>query len=94
MAALVSLLAFIIAAVALIIDFVLWSIIKSNINDDNSSSYAEYGTGIWTMLVAAICLLIGAAVVFLSCCSGRMHRRREAAKVNNDYGAPRRRRFW
>jgi len=100
LASLVALLAFLVTAVACIIDFVLFSIVRSNINDNGTSSAVYYGSAAWTILVSAICSLIGAIVVFFTCCSGRLHRRRERRSVGikNDYGAPvaprRRRRFW
>jgi type IV secretory pathway VirB3-like protein len=99
LASLVALLAFLTTAVACIIDFVLFSIIKSNVNDrgHTTGTGAYYGAGAWTTLVSAICSLIGAVVVFFTCCSARLHRRRGLA-AKGDYGAPvapaRRRRFW
>ena len=62
-----------------------------------------YGSGAWTLLVATICLLLGTLVVFFTCCSARLHRRRHArgmavdaspatAGVKTDYGVPGRRR--
>lgn len=95
LAALTSLLAFIVTVVALICDFVLFAIIKHDVNNDGSGSRADYSAGIWTILVAAICSLLGAIVVFFTCCSGRMHRRRDAAVTKNDYGTTTtRRRRW
>jgi len=96
LASLIALLAFLTTAVAVIIDFVLFSVVKSNINDnDNGGSHAYYGAAAWTTLVAAICSLVGAVVVFLTCCSGRLHKRRNAgvpAHKAEYVEAPRRRR--
>ncbi|CAK7235849.1 hypothetical protein SBRCBS47491_009435 [Sporothrix bragantina] len=95
--AFVSLLTFIITAVVLITDFVLFHIIKDHVNDSNSGAKAKYGVAIWLLLVAAICSLLGTLVVFFSCCSARMHRQRHVSsgKVDPAYvQAPRRRRFF
>jgi len=94
LASLVALLAFLTTAVAVIIDFVLFSVVKSNINDNDAGAHAYYGAAAWTTLVAGICSLIGAIVVFLTCCSGRMHKRRNTVPAHKtEYvEAPRRRR--
>lgn len=103
LASLVALGAFLITAVALICDFVLFSIIRSNVNDNSTDSDAHYSTGMWTLLAAAILLLLATIVVFFSCCSGRMHRKRERRSavpkgpVVEGYGEPvrtHRRRRW
>ncbi|KAK5657325.1 hypothetical protein OQA88_3389 [Cercophora sp. LCS_1] len=98
LASLVALLAFIASGVAVIIDFVLFSIIRSNVNDNASGATAYYGAAAWTTLVSAICSLIGTIVVFLTCCSGRLRKRRErrAPVVKEGYGepVPVRRRRW
>lgn len=98
-AALMSLLAFIITVVALICDFVLFAIIRNHVNDsdnDTSGSHAEYSVAIWTILVAAICSLIGAVILFFTCCSARLHKRRNDPVAKNDYGTATttRRRRW
>lgn len=100
LASLVAVLAFLVTAVACIIDFVLFSIVRSNVNDNGTGSAVYYGNAAWTILVSAICSLVGAIVVFFTCCSGRLHKKRERRSmgVKNDYGAPvvaprRRRRF-
>lgn len=97
-AAATALLSFIVIIVALICDFIMFSIIKSDVNDDNngSTAHAYYSAGIWCILAAAICSLLGAAILFVSCCSARMHKKRGTAGPKSDYGAPatRRRRFF
>jgi len=98
-ASIIALLAFLTTAVAVIIDFVLFSVVRSNVNDrgDQTGAYAYYGAAAWTTLVSAICSLIGTVVVFLTCCSGRLHKRRNrgVAPVKEGYVAPPpRRRRW
>ncbi|CAK7239858.1 MAG: hypothetical protein STHCBS139747_001293 [Sporothrix thermara] len=95
--AFVSLLTFVITAVVLITDFVLFHIIKDHVNDSNTNAKASYGAAIWLVLVAAICSLLGTLIVFFSCCSARMHRQRHisSGKVDPAYvQAPRRRRYF
>jgi len=97
LASLVALLAFLVTVVVLITDFVLFSIIKSNVNDDGRGSQAFYSTAMWTLLVAAICTLLGTIVVFFSCCSARLHSRRNHTTKDAAYVSPprtRRRRFF
>jgi len=94
LAALVAVLSFVVTAVVLICDFVLFSIIKNNVNTDGSGSDAFYSVGIWTILVAGICTLLGSVIVFLSCCSSRLHRNRTTSKVDGGYNTAPRRRRW
>ncbi|KAK3325476.1 SUR7/PalI family-domain-containing protein [Apodospora peruviana] len=90
LASLVAMLAFLTTVVIMIIDFVMFSIVRANINDNrpDGSIHAEYGAAAWTTLVSAICSLLGTIIVFLTCCSGRMHRRRESRGIKTDYGEP------
>ncbi|KAK3491409.1 SUR7/PalI family-domain-containing protein [Neurospora crassa] len=98
LASLVAALAFIVTVVIMIIDFVTFSIIKSNVNDDDSGSRAHWGSAAWTTLAAAICSLLGMIILFITCCSARIHKRRNRdLEPKNDYGiaaAPPRRRRW
>jgi hypothetical protein len=94
LASLVSALAFIVTLVALICDFVLFGIIKSNVNDENSETYAYFSVGIWTMLASAICSFLATIIVFFTCCTGRVKRHRESRKVEGHTSPPRTRRRW
>ncbi|KAK2615619.1 hypothetical protein N8I77_002363 [Diaporthe amygdali] len=101
LAAFTSLAAFVVTVVALICDFVLFAIIRDNVNDQDNNSHAYYSAGIWTILIAGICSLLGAIIVFFTCCSARLHKRRNSRHAStvpkNDYGAAtttRRRRRW
>lgn len=98
LASLVSLLAFIVSLVALIIDFVLFSVIKDKVNNQSTDgTRAFFSIAIWTILASAICSFLGAIVVFITCCSGRLHRRRERSKAEGFTSPPAgtyRRRWW
>jgi len=101
LASLVAALAFLVTVVILIIDFVMFGIVRSNVNGDGTGAHASYGVAAWTILVSAICALIGTVIVFFTCCSSRLHRRRNGVvtkhEVVQDGYAPatsRRRRFF
>ncbi|KAF3761026.1 pali-domain-containing protein [Cryphonectria parasitica EP155] len=102
LAAIVAALAFIVTIVVMIIDFVLFGIIKDHVNsssDDTSGSHAKFSVAMWTILAGAICLLIGAVIVFFTCCSARLHKRRanrSSVAAKSDYGTATtsRRRRW
>ncbi|KAH8911907.1 pali-domain-containing protein [Coniochaeta sp. PMI_546] len=100
LASLVAALAFLVTVVILIIDFVMFSIVRSNVNDDGTGAHAYYASAAWTILVSAICSLIGTVIVFFTCCSGRLHRRRNGVAtkhevVQDGYAPPTtRRRRW
>lgn len=99
MASLVAAVAFLITVIALICDFVLFAVIRSNVNDQNNGSYAYYSIGMWTLLVGAICSLLGTVILFVTCCSARLHRRREVRTkgdgyVADGYAPPTTRRRW
>lgn len=78
LASMVALVAFLTTAIACVIDFVLFSIVRSAVNDRGNltGSGAYYGAAAWTILVSAICSLVGAVVVFFTCCSARLRKRR------------------
>ncbi len=80
LASVVALIAFVVTAIVCITDFVLFSIIKVDVNDPNTGNGGDafYSTGIWTLLAAAILTLIAAIVTFITCCSTRFHRSRKA----------------
>lgn len=97
LASLCSLLTFIVTLIALICDFVAFGIIKSEVNNADNGSRAEWGAASWTILVSAICSFLATFIVFFTCCSARLHRRREARVVKDvpdGYGTPARRRRW
>lgn len=99
LASLGALLTFLVTLVALICDFVAFSIIMSAVHDLGDDSRATWGAASWTTLASAICSLLATIVVFFTCCSARMHRRRnpQATKdIPEGYAATpsRRRRFW
>lgn len=87
LAACTSLLAFVVTVVSLICDFVLFSIVKDNVNDDGTGSRASYSAAIWTVLAAAVCSLLGAAVVLFTCCSARMHKKRGRKSSGGAFGS-------
>jgi len=98
-ASLIALVSFLVTLVALVCDFVLFGIIKSNVNsrlNDNQfgESVAYFSVGMWTLLVGAICSLLGTVIVFFTCCSGRLRKHRERRKTEGYTSPPRTRRRW
>lgn len=73
---LIALLAWVITFVVMVIDFVVFGIIKDHVNKDGSGSHAFYSIGMWTCLAAMILLLIGTILVFFTCCTERRKRSR------------------
>lgn len=95
LASLVALVAFLATAVVCVVDFVLFGVVRSNVDDDGTGADAHYGAAAWTVLVSAVCSLAGAVVVFLTCCSARLHRRRGlGATAKGEMVEPPRRRWW
>ncbi|KAI1344915.1 pali-domain-containing protein [Xylariaceae sp. FL0016] len=89
LASLGALITFIVTLVALVCDFVSFSIVMHEVNSANSGSRASWGTASWTTLVSAICSLLATIILFFTCCSARIHRKREKRVVaKNDAGVP------
>lgn len=98
LAALVSGIAFIIALVAMACDFALFGIIKNHVNGDGSGSHAYFSVGIWCILAAMIAGFLGAVVVFVTCLSKRMHKKKTRSAIGEKgyVGGvrPAKRHFW
>ncbi|QLI70598.1 pH-response regulator protein palI/prr-5 [Metarhizium brunneum] len=98
LASLVSLITFVVTLVAMVCDFVTFSIIKHDVNQ-NGVSTASWGSGIWLILASAIFTLFGAAIVFVTCCCARKKKSSERQKENwnettTTPASGRKRRFW
>jgi len=61
--------------VVMVIDFVVFGIIKNHVNKDGSGSHAYYSIGMWTCLAAMVLLFIGTILVFFTCCTHSRNRR-------------------
>ncbi|KAK3897380.1 actin cortical patch SUR7/pH-response regulator pali, partial [Staphylotrichum tortipilum] len=73
-AALTALLALLATALACVLDFVLFSIVRSNVGDwgvERTGSEAGYGAAVWVVLVAGVVEVVGVGVVVGACCVGR-----------------------
>lgn len=69
--------ALIIAALAMVSDFVLFGMVRSAVNQDGRpGSRAKFGVAMWCVLVASICTFVATLFVMVSCCVGRSRRRR------------------
>ncbi|GAW16237.1 hypothetical protein ANO14919_056600 [Xylariales sp. No.14919] len=78
LAALGAFITFLVVLVVLITDFVSFAIVRSAVNDSSDSVVASYGAASWTTLVAAILCLFASVILLFTCCSARLHRRRES----------------
>jgi hypothetical protein len=78
-ASLMGLIAFLATLVALVCDFVLFTIVRNAINDNNNLGLrAAYAEGLWTLLAAAACAFLASIILFVTCCFGRSKRHRES----------------
>lgn len=82
---LVAVFAFILAVINLAIDFSCFIIVRHDVNDDSARAKAMFGPAIWLVVGAAIANLIGAIIVFVTCCAGRRRKRYENRKIHNGY---------
>jgi hypothetical protein len=82
---LVAVLAFILAIINLAIDFACFSIVRHDVNKDSDNASARFGPAIWLVVGAAIANLIGAVIVFITCCAGRRKKSTENRKISNGY---------
>ncbi|KAI1742625.1 pali-domain-containing protein [Xylaria scruposa] len=97
LAAVGSFITFLVVLVVLITDFVSFAIVRSAVNDSSSTVVASWGPAAWTTLVAAILCLLATVILLFTCCSARLHKRRETryrdSKISTA-SSPQRRRRW
>jgi len=74
-ATMIAVLAWIITLVVMVIDFIVFGVIKNHVNKDGSGSHAYYSVGMWTTLAAMILLFFGTIIVFFTCCTKRREKR-------------------
>lgn len=75
LASMVALLSFIVTLVVLVTDFVGLALIRNAINKSNQAE-ARYGAAAWTLLASAVCNLLATVILFFTCCSARLHKKR------------------
>jgi hypothetical protein len=78
-------LAFIVCAIAVICDFILFSLIRNEVNDGNNSSSGNYQAALWCVLIAAIWCLVGTIIAFFTCCSNRSSSRRSRKSYDKNH---------
>lgn len=83
-------LAFIVTLVVLITDFVCFRRLHDAVNDYSaySAATASYGPAIWTVVAAFVLSFVGMVLVFFTCCSGALSRRRDRDKVVYESRSP------
>jgi hypothetical protein len=85
LATLVTALAFVVNTVACIVSWVVFSLIRHEVNDDAAGSKAKYGPALYLAVVAAALCLLATVIMFVTCCAGRRRRRRESRKMMQGY---------
>jgi len=79
LATLASGIAFILNTVAVVVDFVIVSLLRNKVRRNGGE--LDYGVAIWIALVAAALTLLGTILMLVTCCSGRRSRRRHSSKI-------------
>lgn len=76
-ASFLALLAFLTSLAVTIIDFVLFGIIRREVNDNDNATgrTAQYGNAAWMVLAATVVLFFSVFFVLFSCCTARRNRR-------------------
>ncbi|RDL34691.1 uncharacterized protein BP5553_07819 [Venustampulla echinocandica] len=83
-AALLSAVTFLITILAVAFDFSLFTAIKNDVVNANGT--AEYGTGIWTILVAMMLSFFATFAVLFSCCGSRRHKKKQGHQQHHEAG--------
>lgn len=78
LASVVSAITFLLIALSVICDFTSFSMIRSELNDDDipEDVSTNFGPALWCVLLAAVLSLIATVLVFFTCCSNRRSDRR------------------
>lgn len=95
----VTFIGFLCNAVAVICDFVGFSIVRRRVRRADNNASVHWGAASWCVLAAAALALIATILVFITCCAGRREKKRASHSRKMEYdgpGAPvrRRRYFW
>lgn len=71
-------LAWLVALVVTVTDFVAWGIVKNQVNDHrgNTGAHAKFDVAMWLVLAAMIALFFGMILVLFACCSTRRKNKR------------------
>lgn len=77
LACLFSIVASVVAALAMVSDFVLFGMVRAVVNQEwRGRGSARFGVAMWCVLAGAICAFVGTLGVLGACCTGRSRRRR------------------
>lgn len=80
----IAIVAWVLTLVVMAIDFTIFGIIKSHVNNDGSGSNAYYSVGMWTTLAAFVMLFLGTVIVFGTCCT-RRRRDRDSSRHSRSH---------
>ncbi|EGY13347.1 hypothetical protein VD0002_g5495 [Verticillium dahliae] len=91
LSSLVAGITFVVTVAALACDFVWMDLVRRRINrrdnGGNPDSHAYYDAALWCVLASAICSLLATIILFFTCCTGRVNRKR-AERRKADYHSP------
>ena len=82
---------FIVTALAMVSDFVLFDMVRAVANQDGATdASAKFGAAMWSMLVSAFLTFVAMVFALGACCVGRSRRRRrrDAEKMGEASAAP------
>lgn len=74
-ASFLALLAFLASLAAMIVDFVMFGIIRREVNNNVTGRTASYSNATWMVLAATVVLFFSVFFVLFSCCTSRRNRR-------------------
>lgn len=91
-ASLISFLAFIASVLALVLDFVAFTLVKNAINNNvtlqENDVSASYGNAIWMVLAATVILFFASFVACFECCGSFRRRKSDPNYVGNGRWTP------
>ncbi|KAK4899367.1 hypothetical protein LTR27_003100 [Elasticomyces elasticus] len=82
--ALIAFVTWVLVLVALAVDFSIFGIIRSHVNNDRSGIRASFGSGIWLLLASFVTLFFGMLTLFFTCCTAQREKKRARNAVKNE----------
>ncbi|KAK5709257.1 hypothetical protein LTR17_019937 [Elasticomyces elasticus] len=82
--AFIAFVAWVLVLVALAVDFSIFGVIRSHVNNDRSGIHASFGSGIWLLLASFVTLFFGMLTVFFTCCTAQREKKRARNAVKNE----------
>lgn len=77
LASVMSVLAFVVSLVIMVVNFSTYGAAKNDVNGNNNNVSASYGAAMWILLAATILLLLASFTTLFECCCGRRRKQRD-----------------